>query len=443
MTDLSERQNHTIVVGGGLAGLAAATYLARAGARVTVLEKSANLGGRAASDSPQGFALNRGVHALYTGGPASSVLRELDVRYSAGVPSHVFTRDRHGLNAFPASAGGLLRTGLLSGAAKRELLGLFVRTGLLKPERVARQSIADWIAGNARQSTVRQFLRAVACVNLYTTALDLASADTLIGRIQQTLTHPIHYVDGGWQSLVNALHDVARAAGVQVETSASVEAVQLQARRATGVILHDGRHFEADSIVVAAPPDDALRLLPAEATPHLRRAVGEIVAVHVACLDLALSALPAPEHPVVFDMEQPRFLTVQSQFARLAPAGGAVLHAVRQYDPRQPVEAHQLQAELEDFVDEIQPGWRAHVVERHFMPNLLASSALPLASNGGLGGRIEPHSQDLDNLYFAGDWVGSHGYLVDATLGSARQSARAVLSDQRVAAEQRPLLRAA
>lgn len=69
MTDLSERQNHTIVVGGGLAGLAAATYLARAGARVTVLEKSANLGGRAASDSPQGFALNRGVHALYTGGP--------------------------------------------------------------------------------------------------------------------------------------------------------------------------------------------------------------------------------------------------------------------------------------------------------------------------------------------------------------------------------------
>src|SRR5690242_16262570 len=100
MTDLSDRQHHTIVVGGGLAGLAAATYLARAGARVTVLEKSPSLGGRAASDVPQGFALNRGAHALYTGGPASSVLRELDIRYSAGVPSHVFTRDRHGLNTF-------------------------------------------------------------------------------------------------------------------------------------------------------------------------------------------------------------------------------------------------------------------------------------------------------------------------------------------------------
>ena len=119
-------------------------------------------------------------------------------------------------------------------------------------------------------------------------------------------------------------------------------------------------------------------------------------------------------------MEQPRFLTVQSQFARLAPAGGAVLHAVRQYDPRQPVDAHQLQAELETSSTKCSPAGERDVVERHFMPNLLASSALPLASHGGLGGRIEAHSQDLDNLYFAGDWVGANGYLVDATLSSAR-----------------------
>jgi phytoene dehydrogenase-like protein len=443
MTDLFDRQHHTIVVGGGLAGLAAATYLARAGARVTVLEKSPSLGGRATSDMPQGFALNRGAHALYTGGPASSVLRELDIRYSAGVPSHVFTRDRDGLNTFPASPASLLRTGLLSGAAKRELLGVFVRVGLLKPERAARQSIADWITANTHQPAVRQFLRTVASVNTYSTALDLASADAFIARIQQTLRHPIHYVDGGWQSLVNALRDAGAAAGVQIETAASVETVLVEAGSARGVVLHDGRHFESDSVVIAAPAEDALRLLPAEVTPHLAQAVGDLVPVHVACLDLALDALPAPQHPVVFDLEQPRFLTVQSQFAKVAPAGGAVLHAMRQYHPRQPVDAHQLQAELEDFIDEVQPGWRMHVVERHFMPNLLASSALPLASNGGLGGRIGSRSQDVENLYFAGDWVGPHGYLVDATLNSARDSARSVLRDRRAAAEQRPLLRAA
>ena len=112
------------------------------------------------------------------GGPASSVLRELDVRYSAGTPSHVFARDSRGLSVFPASAGGLVRTRLLSGADKRELFGVFLRMGMLKPERVARQSLADWIAANVRRSAVRRLVQATARVSLYTTALDLASADT-------------------------------------------------------------------------------------------------------------------------------------------------------------------------------------------------------------------------------------------------------------------------
>src|SRR5207253_14118 len=80
----------TLVVGGGLAGLSAATYLARAGQRVTLLEKAPALGGRAVTDAPHGFTLNRGAHALYTGGAASEVLRDLGVTYSAGSPKNVY-----------------------------------------------------------------------------------------------------------------------------------------------------------------------------------------------------------------------------------------------------------------------------------------------------------------------------------------------------------------
>src|SRR6516225_8886265 len=100
MTANTSLPTRTIVVGGGVAGLATATYLARGGMRVTILEKSVTLGGRAITDTVSGFALNRGVHALYTGGPASSVLSELGVRYSHGTPRHVLARDARGLHPF-------------------------------------------------------------------------------------------------------------------------------------------------------------------------------------------------------------------------------------------------------------------------------------------------------------------------------------------------------
>jgi phytoene dehydrogenase-like protein len=65
------------IVGGGLAGLTAATYLARAGKSVTLFEKAASLGGRAATSNHDGYLFNRGIHALYTGGATEEVLKDL------------------------------------------------------------------------------------------------------------------------------------------------------------------------------------------------------------------------------------------------------------------------------------------------------------------------------------------------------------------------------
>jgi phytoene dehydrogenase-like protein len=153
----------------------------------------------------------------------------------------------------------------------------------------------------------------------------------------------------------------------------------------------------------------------------------ELQPVYTACLDLALSHLPRPDRPVVFDLEQPRFISVQSQVARLAPADGAVLHALFQTDQRQRVDPRDARERLEHFVDEVQPGWREHLVEQRFYPHLLASSALPLASRHGMRGRPSTRSAALRNVYYAGDWVGPHGFLLDASLASARESAHCIL----------------
>ena len=75
-----------IIVGGGLTGLAAATYAAKSGRRVTLFEKASEPGGRAITKQHNGFCLNLGAHALYYQTEAGEVLRELGVSYSGKEP---------------------------------------------------------------------------------------------------------------------------------------------------------------------------------------------------------------------------------------------------------------------------------------------------------------------------------------------------------------------
>jgi phytoene dehydrogenase-like protein len=75
-----------LIIGGGLSGLAAATYLARAGRTVLLCEAAHAPGGRARSREESGFTLNQGPHALYLGGPAQAVLRELAIAWTGAPP---------------------------------------------------------------------------------------------------------------------------------------------------------------------------------------------------------------------------------------------------------------------------------------------------------------------------------------------------------------------
>jgi phytoene dehydrogenase-like protein len=76
-----------IVIGGGLAGLTAANALARPGHKVTLIEQSQHLGGRAITQRDAGFALNLGPHALYNGGPATRTFREWNIPFEGHPPA--------------------------------------------------------------------------------------------------------------------------------------------------------------------------------------------------------------------------------------------------------------------------------------------------------------------------------------------------------------------
>jgi len=117
------------VVGGGIAGLAAAAFASKGGASVLLLEASPRFGGRARTRNVAGYHFNQGAHALYRGGFLDNVLHDLDVAVTGSAPdlaSGFFVSDNT-LHQAPFSAAGLACTTLLSDAEKSETASLFRR----------------------------------------------------------------------------------------------------------------------------------------------------------------------------------------------------------------------------------------------------------------------------------------------------------------------------
>ena len=66
------------------------------------------------------------------------------------------------------------------------------------------------------------------------------------------LAHGVWYPKGGMYSIVEALEDLARAAGVTFEFEAAVDRIDVNGTQARGVVLSDGRHLQADAVLANA-----------------------------------------------------------------------------------------------------------------------------------------------------------------------------------------------
>ncbi len=409
-----------VVVGAGLSGLAAGCFLASDGWRVRVLERSGRAGGRARSTDREGFAFNLGPHALYTGGAASEALSSLGVSYGRrhGPTRAELLRDGE-FHALPASFGSLLTTSALGVADKVELLRLFAALPRIQPRTLSRCSVSQWLDEHTHRPRVRALLDASARTAVYAADLTTVSADLLVDKVQTSARSPIHYLDGGWQTLVDALAERARSLGVAIDCGDRVERLELKGPRVDAVSTAGGRLHPADAVVLAVAPHEAARLLP----ESLSSVVAGLVPARVATLDVALADLPNDRHLVVQDEQRPVFCSVQSAFAKVAPAGSAFVTSFKQLDPVHGPAAGD-RADLESLLDDAQPGWRQRVRKAVFLPDLVASNALPTAATGGLAGRPATQVDGVDNVFLAGDWVGDTGFLADACFASAREAAR-------------------
>jgi phytoene dehydrogenase-like protein len=325
-----------------------------------------------------------------------------------------------------------LRLDFLDAGDKLALFRIFATLARVEPNGLATTSVQEWLDCKIRRPRLHRLMTAVARTFSYTTALDLVSAELFVERLQRTLKHPVHYIDGGWQVLVDGLRRAAERAGAHIVEGARVETVKVDAARVRGVRLLGGSQMQAAAVVLATGARDAPRLLDGDGGQALRTIVDGLVPVATACLDVALERLPVPDNPVVQDLEGPRFASAQSLYSRVVPEGGALVIAFKQLDPRFPGDPREDERDLEDLLDAAQPGWRDVLVRRQYLPRIESVGALPTAESGGFAGRPGSRVPGIDGLYVAGDWVGPEGFLVDASVASARRAAELALRDSAV-----------
>ena len=407
-----------VVVGAGLAGLASATWLARAGGTVVLLEAGRRPGGRASTSQDQGFHLNLGPHALYRKGPAESALLDLGVALSGRTPPPQGLVLRGGeLLSMPGGPCTWATSPAIAGARTEVATALAGIVAGRCP--AADQTFEAWLQGHRHDAT-RDLLRGLARVSTYGNHPGLSAA-ACVGQIRSAIRHSVRYLDGGWGSLVQGLVDASTAAGVDLRCLSRVGSVE-----PGRVHLKDGEAIDCGSVLLALPARDAAALLPPG--PHRAFAEGA-VPLRAACLDLGLSTLPRPDARFVLGLDEPVYLASHTPYADLAPPGGAVVHVARYLAPgeEEAMGSAGLRAGLEALMDRAQPGWRDAVVASRFLPAMTVQSAAVLAVDGGLPGR--PGAVVGPGLFAAGDWIGPLGLLADGSLASARAAVAAILAD--------------
>ncbi|MGH1344890.1 MAG: phytoene desaturase family protein [Nannocystales bacterium] len=391
-----ERQNDVVVVGAGIAGLACAALLGRAGRSVTLLEAGAEPGGLARTRAKDGFLFNRGAHALYRGGAAQAVLSSLGIEPVGRPPSlggvAFYQGQRHRL---PTTPWGMLTTGLLSLRGRGATLKTFARLPRIQP---GPGSAAAWLEEITPDASARAFLASMLRLSTYSGDLGKISAAAAADALRQASQHGVVYLDGGWQQLVTRLVESCAAAGVEIVCRAPVEQVV-----AGQVTLRDGTRLDAEEVVLAVAPSVARRWVD----------VPELGHAQVACLDVALRERPKGPG-LAFDLDDPMYLSVHSDTAALGPKGGAVVHTLHYGAP------DDARKRLEGLLDRTLAGWRDDCVHAQFLPKITVTEGIVPPQGRRPGVRVQ-------GIWRVGDAVGEHGALADAAFGSAQEVARAIV----------------
>lgn len=289
--------SRVVVVGGGVSGLATACLLARDGHKVTLLERSGELGGRAGAWEHGGFAFDTGPswylmpevfdhfyrmmgtstdeqldlvplepgYRVYaqTPGPRHGVPAATDVGAGADRVAALFESREPGSGArvhrYLASATRTYRAAVSSFlynpfSSWRSFTSASVLTAAPAVLPLLVRSLWSFISRRFSDPLLRKVLGYPA-VFLGTSPFEAPALYHLMSHMD--LVDGVQYPMGGFRSFVSSLAELARAAGVEIRTGSDVVRIVSEHGRVSAVeFVQDGRRQRLDAEIVVSAIDE-------------------------------------------------------------------------------------------------------------------------------------------------------------------------------------------
>ncbi|WP_078381778.1 phytoene desaturase family protein [Sutcliffiella halmapala] len=408
-----------VVIGGGLTGLTAAVYLAKAGQSVLLLEKEHQLGGLAQTTNVNGALFNLGPHAMYEGGAALRILREWNLLPKGGYAS------KSGMAGIYEGKIVNVPTDLTP-EESQEWSKIMSTLSEVQTESLYSISITLWAETNIYHDRVRLLFYAMCRQWAYCNNLSELSCGYVIKQ-GQLAGKGVRYVEHGWQTVVDSLRNEAEKFGATIVTGVSAKQITLRDGKVHGVILSDGKSLEVNAVITAIGPREVCELVQDSEHMSLGKWQRNARPLYGSCLDVALKQLPNPSAIFVLGLDEPLYYSNHSVSVKLSDNGSHILHTMKYNDSNRHTDATEDEKRLLQLLDLLQPGWEKEVVATRFSHNVLIAHDSRTIHHYGGGPAPSPIVPEVYGLFVTGDWVGAEGRLADNAMASAKLAVEELL----------------
>jgi 15-cis-phytoene desaturase len=425
-----------IVIGGGLAGLTAATLLAKDGFEVHLFERSAQTGGRSFTVEKSNFIVNYGAHAVF--GYDQSYLKyinellDLNLELIPFSPEKVKYEINNELTNSPAHLKGIFTTELLSGMGRFDFIKALMHLFLADPNDIEQISFGEWMSLQDYREDVKRLIITLATSNFFTAEPEKLKASQVILFYQKLFNSsaPVSYLKNSWKQLIVKLEKRLLDYGGKIHFRSSLKQVIVIDKKVKEVVINEEK-ITGDVFIFAIPPELLIKTFDSNHQILLKRFT-DLVPTKVTILDIGFEQSYEIEYPYLFDVDHKLLITSSSFYDKsIVPNKGQLLQAIaylKASDYNNKESLNQRKEELEEFVEQYFPNWKENAKYKRYISEVNVQLIQHRIGQEPLPTFLE----ELDDVYFCGDWCQSKEQLSEISLDTAVSCTEKIIASYKV-----------